>query len=75
MAFGYEKYYKDPLRKLRCSLGRGEHPWTAFEDKRLRGLTKSGMSIADIAKELNRSVSAIHQRRSRLGMTKQVKAT
>ena len=43
-------------------------PWTSEEEDQLRGLAKSGESIATVAERLNRSEQAIRHRARRLGI-------
>ena len=46
---------------------RGSLPnWTSEEDERLRKLALTGMSVAAMAKQMHRSMAAVHNRAARL---------
>ena len=44
----------------------GSIPWTSEEDKRLRTLALSGISVAAMATQMNRSTAAVRNRAARL---------
>lgn len=49
---------------------RHRQPWTAEEDEQLRQLDGAGFSVADIAVQLDRTVGAVLQRKTGLGVTR-----
>jgi hypothetical protein len=44
-------------------------PWTALEEERLRASIISGMSVAEISIDFQRSISAVRSRSEQLGIT------
>ena len=44
----------------------GSIPWTSEEDKRLRTLALSGISVAAMATQMKRSTAAVRNRAARL---------
>ena len=44
----------------------GSIPWTSEEDKRLRTLALSGISVAAMATQMKRSTAAVRSRAARL---------
>lgn len=44
-------------------------PWTPEDDRRLRELAAAGKSVATIAEQLKRSISAVRNRASRIGIS------
>jgi hypothetical protein len=44
----------------------GSIPWTSEEDKRLRTLVLSGISVAAMATQMKRSTAAVRNRAARL---------
>jgi hypothetical protein len=44
----------------------GSPPWTPEEDERLRALASSGVSVAEMAKQMKRSEEAVRSRAYRL---------
>jgi hypothetical protein len=44
-------------------------PWSADDDQRIRDLARAGLSLGDIAIQMNRSISVIHRHAQRLRIT------
>jgi hypothetical protein len=44
-------------------------PWTPADDGRLRELAAAGKSVATIAEQLKRSISAVRKRASKIGIS------
>ncbi|KAI5356974.1 hypothetical protein Slin14017_G126340 [Septoria linicola] len=58
------RYYQlYPIRE-----GNKSRPWTAEENEALTRLYSTRISVPDIARQLGRSVSAVHRRRRRMGI-------
>ena len=45
------------------------HPWTAAQEDELRQLSRSNLTIADIAARLSRTPEQVFQRAHELGLT------